>query len=195
MGINTAGRIVEIASGQPFADFMQSHLMGPLGMKDTTFWPNSNQLMRLAKAYRPTPTNDTLMEIEIDQLTRPYDNPKRTPMPAGGYFSTAIDVLRFGQMLLNGGVFEGRRYLSQNSMAELTRNQLPEGVQGSYSIGFAIDPDNFGHGGALATNFKVSHEHGITMAYLIQHGGFLHDGGKIVETVWKTAVETFGRKR
>ncbi len=52
-GINTAGRIIEVVSGMPYEDFMEKRLFEPLGMKDTTFWPDEGQLARLAKSYRP----------------------------------------------------------------------------------------------------------------------------------------------
>jgi CubicO group peptidase (beta-lactamase class C family) len=50
-GINTAGRLVEVLSGMPYEDFLQKRLFDPLGMKDTTFWPNDEQVKRLTKSY------------------------------------------------------------------------------------------------------------------------------------------------
>ena len=47
-GINTAGRIIEVVSGMPYQVFMDQRLFKPLGMKDTTLWPNAAQLKRLA---------------------------------------------------------------------------------------------------------------------------------------------------
>ena len=52
-GINTAGRIIEVVSGIPYEEFLEQRLFGPLGMKDTTFWPNAEQIARLAKSYKP----------------------------------------------------------------------------------------------------------------------------------------------
>ncbi len=52
-GINTAGRIIEVVSGIPYEEFLQKRLFEPLGMKDTTFWPDAGQLARLAKSYKP----------------------------------------------------------------------------------------------------------------------------------------------
>ena len=194
MGINACGRIVEVVTGEAYEDFMQTRILAPLGMNDTTFWPDKQQLARLAKAYTPDAEKKHLVETKISQLTTPYDDRlHRTPMPAGGYFSTAADVLRFGQMLLNGGTFEGRTYLSESAMSEIRRKQTPASIDVGYSVGFAVDSDNFGHGGALATNFKVSPEYGITMTYLVQHDGFLHEGGKIIEKVWTTARDLAGR--
>ena len=51
-GINTGGRIIEVVSGMTYADFMQQRLFDPLGMKDTTFWPNAEQAARLAHTAR-----------------------------------------------------------------------------------------------------------------------------------------------
>jgi len=47
-GINTAARIIEVVSKQTYEDFMQQRLFTPLGMKDTTFWPNEEQAKRVA---------------------------------------------------------------------------------------------------------------------------------------------------
>ena len=53
-GINTGGRIIEVVSGLAYADFMQQRLLDPLGMKDTTCWPNEEQAARLAHTARFT---------------------------------------------------------------------------------------------------------------------------------------------
>src|SRR5207248_4689217 len=67
-GINTAGRIIEVVSGMPYEDFLQKRLFDPLGMKDTTFWPNEEQLTRLAKSYKPNAAKNDLEETVITQL-------------------------------------------------------------------------------------------------------------------------------
>jgi CubicO group peptidase (beta-lactamase class C family) len=51
-GINTAARIVEVVSGKPFPEFLEERLFGPLGMKDTSFYPTEEMIGRLASAYR-----------------------------------------------------------------------------------------------------------------------------------------------
>lgn len=91
-GINTAGRIVEVVSGVPFERFVEERLLRPLGMVDTTFWPDEDRLKRLAKSYRPKSdaTAPSLEETPIRTLRYPLSNrAARHPMPAGGYFSTA----------------------------------------------------------------------------------------------------------
>ncbi len=94
-GINTAARIIEVVTGMPYERFMQERLFDPLGMKDTTFWPNAEQIGRLAQTYKLDPQTKNLVEVPIDQLTYPLnDRLHRYPMPAGGLFSTAEDVIQ-----------------------------------------------------------------------------------------------------
>jgi len=67
-GINTAARIVEVVSGDPFHEFITKRLFEPLGMTDTTFWPNEKQLERLAVSYRPAEGGTGLQATTVDQL-------------------------------------------------------------------------------------------------------------------------------
>src|SRR6202023_2783395 len=76
-GINTAGRIIEVVSMMPYEEFMDKRLFGPLGMKDTTFWPNEEQLARLAKSYPPNADKTGLEEITVTQLKYPLNDRKR----------------------------------------------------------------------------------------------------------------------
>jgi CubicO group peptidase (beta-lactamase class C family) len=65
VGIDTAGRIIEVVSGMPYADFMQKRLFDPLGMKDTTFWPTLEQGERLARTAGPNADKTDLVERDI----------------------------------------------------------------------------------------------------------------------------------
>ncbi|MDP7050985.1 MAG: serine hydrolase domain-containing protein, partial [Verrucomicrobiota bacterium] len=98
-GINTLGRIVEVVSKIPFADFLQARVLDPCDMKDTTFWPSKKQAKRIAKSYRPDQKGE-LQQVEVRFLAGGISNRKRTPYPAGGLYSTAGDVTRFYQMML-----------------------------------------------------------------------------------------------
>jgi CubicO group peptidase (beta-lactamase class C family) len=122
-GINTAGRIIEVVGGMPYEEFLDARLLRPLGMKDTTFWPSDEQLGRLAKSYKPNREGNGLDETTVTQLRYPLNDRKRQPMPAGGLFSTAHDLARFCQMVLGGGVFNGKRYLSAESVRQMTSVQ------------------------------------------------------------------------
>ena len=193
-GINTAARIIEVVTGMKYEDFMQQRLFNPLAMKDTTFWPNEDQVARLAKSYRPDEAKTNLVEFPIGQLIYPLsDQSRRFPMPAGGLFSTAQDVATFCQMLLNGGELNGKRYLSEAAFTELTKRQTPESVNNSYGLGFSVGQDWFGHGGAHATNMEVFPKKGLVTVWMVQHGGFPGDGGKAQGVFKNWAMERFGK--
>jgi CubicO group peptidase (beta-lactamase class C family) len=193
-GINTAGRIIEVVSGMSYESFLDKRLFSPLGMKDTTFWPSKEQLSRLAKSYAPTENRTDLKSIRIDQLKDKLDDRSRRPMPAGGLFSTATDVARFCQMVLNGGTFKGKHYLSESAVKEMTSKQTGK-LKQSYGLGWGTGGDEFGHGGAHATNMSINRKTGLIMVWMVQHAGFPNDGDKSQEAFRRAALERFGRAK
>ena len=191
-GINTAGRIIEVVSGMPYEDFLDKRLFGPLGMTDTTFWPTGDQLKRVAKAYKPDAAKKDLVEIKIDQLRYPLDDRTRQPMPAGGLFSTATDVAKFCQMLLNGGTLDGKHVLSEAAVKEMTTRQTPKDMKESYGLGLSVGGNDFGHGGALSTNMSVDTKRGLVYVWLVQHAGYPGNGGQAQGEFRKTAQAMYG---
>jgi len=193
-GINTAARIIEVVTGQKYEDFMQQRLFDPLGMKDTTFWPNTEQVARLAKSYRPDAAKTNLVEFPLNQLGAPLaDRNHRFPMPAGGLFSTAQDTAIYCQMLLNGGELNGRRYLSKAAFKEQTTRQTPDSVKQNYGLGLTVGPDWFGHGGAQATNMEIYPDKGIVVIWMVQHGGFPGKGAQARGVFKDWAIQHFGK--
>ena len=192
-GINTAGRVIEVVSKMPYEDFLDKRLFAPLGMTDTTFWPNESQVKRLAKAYKPDAAKAGLTATPISQLYYPLgDHARRFPMPAGGLFSTAADVGRFCQMALNGGTLNGKRVLSEAAVREMTTRQTPAALKDSYGLGWAVGGDGFGHGGALSTDMWVNPSRGLVYVYLVQHAGFPGDGGAARGAFRKAADAGYG---
>jgi CubicO group peptidase (beta-lactamase class C family) len=194
-GINTAGRIIEVVSGMSYQEFLDKRLFEPLGMKDTTFWPNEEQLKRLAKSYRPGPEKTDLVETTIGQLRYPLDDRKRQPMPAGGLFSTAADVGTFCRMVLNGGVLNGKRYLSAGAVKQMTSKQTGAEVKAGYGLGWSTGGDSFGHGGAFATNMTIDRKRGLITVFMVQHAGFPGDGSKSLGAFQKAAEKLFDTRR
>lgn len=191
-GINVGASILEVVTGQPFEKFLDERFFQPLGMRDTTFWPNEAQAARIATAYKPGPDNQGLVATPISQLLYPLtDRRDRYPMPAGGLFSTASDLARFYQMLLNGGQLEGRRYLSEAAVKELTRRQTPSIVKESYGLGFSVSETTFGHGGAYSTNSFADTKRERIYIWLVQHAGFPGQGGKAQDAFRNSANEAF----
>ena len=192
-GINTAGRIIEVVSKMPYEAFLDKRLFGPLGMVDTTFWPDAKQVARLAKSYKPGPGGKGLDETSIGALKYPLsERSNRHPVPGGGLFSTAADCGRFCQMLLSGGTFEGKKILSEDAVSELGKKQTPEPLKDNYGLGFAVGGGTFGHGGAYATNMTVDPKRGLVYVYMVQHAGFPGNGGQSQGAFRKAAETQYG---
>ena len=193
-GINTAGRIIEVVSGMPYEEFLQKRLFEPLGMKDTTFWPSESQLKRLATTYKPDAKKTALEPSTIAAFTYPLGDRKRTAMPGGGLFSTADDVGRFCRMILAGGVHDGKRYLSEAAIKEMSSRQTGA-LKESYGLGWAVGPSTFGHGGAYATNMQIDTKRGLITVFMVQHNGFIGNGAQSLAAFRKAAEERFGQQK
>jgi CubicO group peptidase (beta-lactamase class C family) len=191
-GLDTAARIIEVVSGIPFEQFVQERLFHPLGMNDTTFWPSADQIHRLAKTYKLDPQTKNLAEVPISQLTYPLDDrQRRYPMPAGGLFSTAADVLKFCQMILNGGTFGGKRYISPEAVHEMTSKQNG-GLGGTnYGFGWSISNGGFGHGGAFKNAMDIDPASGRIFIFMVQQDGpwGTAEGDAIIPTLERLANE------
>jgi len=193
-GINTAGRIIEVVSGMLYEDFLDQRLFKPLGMKDTTFWPNEEQLTRLAKSYRANKDKSDIEETPIGQLKYPLNDPTRQPMPAGGLFSTATDLAKFCQMILNNGELNGKRYLSEAAVKQMTSRETPEGLKPSYGFGWSANGTTFGHGGAYSTNMSIDTKLGLITIFMVQNAGWRSDEGKKIQPEFnKAATDAFGK--
>jgi CubicO group peptidase (beta-lactamase class C family) len=209
-GINTVGRLIEVVSGMPYEQFTQKRLFEPLGMNDTTFWPTEEQVRRLAKSYKPDAAGKGLEEVPITQLSYPLTDRKRHPYPAGGLFSTATDVSTFCRMILQGGVYEGKRFVSESAVRQMTSTQtgnlMNQGKgEAGYGLGWStsrkargdsgpVIPGTCGHGGAYATNMEIDPEHRLITVFMVQHAGYPGvDGGKIHSAFTKAAFAVFAK--
>jgi len=176
-GINIAGRIIEIISGMSYEQFLQDRLLSPLTMNDTTFHPDEEQLTRLALTYKPD-QNKRLIETKTGFLHYPLNDPrtKRYPFPGGGLFSSIAGLVKFGQMLLGNGEYQGHRYLSPGSIRQMRTRQSPPTATENYGLGCNLfDGTRYGHGGALNTNLSVHPEENLVTILLIQHEGWEPD--------------------
>ena len=106
-------------------------------MKDTTFWPNEEQLDpagQVVPAQRRQDGPGRNRRSASSNIRSTTAN--RQPMPAGGLFSTAADVARFCQMVLNGGEFDGKRYLSEAAVKQMTSKQTGD-LDNGYGLGWS----------------------------------------------------------
>lgn len=189
-GLTVAGHLIEAVSGKPFDVFLEERVFGPLGMKDTTFHPNENQRKRLAKTYMPGPNGQGLTPA-YNPFVTPDVTVRRTPEPSGGLFSTAPDMARFYQMMLNGGELDGKRVLSRLAVEQMVQPQTAGGKPLAYGLGWAIVTapsgaassalEGYGHGGAFATDGMVDPRKQIVTVLMIQRTLF-PNGGEIGST-------------
>jgi CubicO group peptidase (beta-lactamase class C family) len=209
-GINTLGRIVEVISGTPWAEFVQKRVFDPLDMDDTTFWPTERQSRRVATSYQKG-TNG-LAPTKVFFLKGELSDRSRTAFPAGGLYSTAEDMAKFYRAMLNGGTLDGDRILSQRAAKEMTRTQSGDIRTGfvdgmSWGYGFAVvkepkgvtamlSPGTFGHGGAYGTQSWADPEKDLIMILMIQRAGLPNaDASPMRETLQKAAVGALQAQR
>jgi CubicO group peptidase (beta-lactamase class C family) len=171
IGINLAGAAVERVAGMPFEEFLEKRLFEPLGMKETSFFPNADQLNRLATTYSFDKDNSKLVPSRTGHLTYPLDDKYRFAEPGGGLFSTPNDLVKFFQMLQGNGEFNGKRILSEEAVKEIQKRHTDRTMSASYGLGVSTNRGTFGHGGALGTDAIVNTNNGRVLLYFIQHQG------------------------
>lgn len=149
ISVDVLSRAIEVASGQPFDQFLEARLFGPLNMADTGFYVPEAKLSRLVDppaGGRGGPPDSVLSDVTT---------PTKLFAGGGGLVSTASDYLRFGQMLLNGGELDGVRILSPATVQRMTTNALPPDIRfagyitgivgplggSTWGLGFAIRND------------------------------------------------------
>ena len=119
------GYLIEVVSGQSFAEFLHARIFAPLGMVDTDFHVPASKAARLAACYQALPGGKK--ELQDDPTKSPYLSPPTFYSGGGGLVSTAADYLRFCRMLRNGGKLDGARILSPKTLQLMTSNHLPDG--------------------------------------------------------------------
>ena len=136
-------RIMEIVSGKTLLEVEREKLLDPLGMKDTGFFVTDPEKQKLLAQPMP---NDS--DFRVGRENNP-EVPKKWQSASGGMVSTMSDFARFAQMLLDGGKFEGKTYLSPKAFELMTTDHVGpgSGVGRDY---FYFPGDGFGFGLGLA---------------------------------------------
>lgn len=216
-GINLAGRIVEVVSGQSFDAFLQARLFGPLGMKDTTFYPTAAQRSRLVTAYAKHRETGALEPVPPRD---DFGDRAHPPQGNGGLFSTATDYARFCQMLLGRGSYAGRRLLSPEAVQVLSSvhtGNLPTGFFQSEACGqrgrnygwgigtcvlrtphegvaARLSPGSYGHGGAWGTQAWIDPVKGVAYVLMVQRSNFPNSDASDVRRAFQEAAATALRR-
>jgi CubicO group peptidase (beta-lactamase class C family) len=188
-GIEILGRIIEVCSGQKYEDFIAERILRPLGMKDSFFYPPADKTNRIAMVYDSKDGNLVRAPgLILGGDPGKYRAGSVFPAPGWGLYSTAEDLLHLYRMMLNGGVYEGRRYLSPFSVHVMTESHTtgirPKGwMRGSdYGLAWEVVTDpmgelagheigSYGHGGAFGTQGWIDPGNQLISIMLIQSAG------------------------
>lgn len=181
-GADIQGYLIERWSGKDLSGFLQERILQPMGMVDTGFFVDASKVDRITPVHR---SNDTtvldaataalLAEYEVYANTKKTTKPPRLD-PSGGFYSTAMDYWKFSQMILNGGQFNGKRYLKADTVKLMRTNvlepqvRIQTGAAKVDGLGFGLDfaivldsaamkntlpKDSFFWGGAYGTWFWI----------------------------------------
>jgi CubicO group peptidase (beta-lactamase class C family) len=177
-GFDALAHIVEIAAGQEYGEFLAQRLFGPLGMRDVTFWPSTEQRSRLATVYQRR--NGALVTS---------DNPdsmsgQKYHGGGGGIMTTAETYSQFAMMLANGGELNGVRILSPRTVELMGSAFMPSTLPGrpageGFGLGVRVITDaaargtwlsegSFGWSGVYGTHFWADPKENLVGILLAQ---------------------------
>ena len=180
--VDIQGYLIEKWTGKRLGDFLQDRIFDPLNMDQTMAWAPPDKAPLLANVY----THDN---GELKKFDGPFASIHfRAPggfSGGGQLISTADDYWRFAQMLLNGGEFEGRRYLSPKTLEMMSTDRLGnrEGMffaGAGFGLNFAVitkpaevsypaSHGEFFWGGLATTLFWIDPEEDLVVVMLTQY--------------------------
>jgi CubicO group peptidase (beta-lactamase class C family) len=183
LSIDVLGLIVEAISGKPLGTFLDERIWKPLGMVDTGFTVPDAKKARYALAFPNDPVTN-----KPQSVLHAAGKPLKFECGGGCAVSTAMDYLRFAQMLTNGGTLDGKRLLSRKTLEMMTSDQLGPEVRGrttspvlnegySFGLGFAVrsqtgmaayagSAGDYTWGGAFGTYFWVDPKEQLAVVYM-----------------------------
>jgi CubicO group peptidase (beta-lactamase class C family) len=187
IAVDVQGYLVEVLSGQPFDEFLEERIFGPLRLVDTGFHVPEEDHDRFAQYYGYDEVGKLVARPGGGAVgSRPYLDPTTFFSGGGGLVSTTTDYMRFSQMLLNGGELDGVRILSPTTVALMTRNQMPrENPERAPGVGFGLDfsvaldavgkeyvsEGEYNWGGAAGTWFWIDPVEDLIFVGMIQQQG------------------------
>jgi len=185
--VDIQGYLVEKLSGQGLDEFFEARLFAPLGMGDTGFWVDPVKGERVSRIHK----YDDDGHVSAAGSSNIFNTAKPKFLAGGGGLVSKIeDYWRFAQMILDGGVFEGRRYLKAETVELMHTNVLAPGVEVTlyfpdtvglgFGMDFAIVQDpiaaktsqglhSFYWGGAFGTWFWIDPVNDMTVIGFIQN--------------------------
>jgi CubicO group peptidase (beta-lactamase class C family) len=175
LSTDVVGYLIEVLSGQSLDQFLRARLLAPLGMNDTYFYLPNDRQNRLTTLYTEDSTKTIRRQTTRFGLSPDYPKAAGTYFSGGaGLSSTLSDYAAFLQMLLNGGEYNGKRFLSPTTVRLITTNQIGDLHQGAnkFGLGFGITTERgsarlpvsegtYDWGGYFGTAYWVDPKEGI----------------------------------
>lgn len=199
------GRIVELVSGMPLDAFLRQRIFEPLGMTDTVFFVDGARAPRLATVYRRA-GDGGLAPYEIETI--PVTEPRALVSGGVGLVSTAGDLLRFAQFVLDDGMVGGKRLLTPATARLMREDAIPAALKPIGSTGYwpgtgwtlgglaiVTDPAAYDHrvdrgeiwwDGSAGTRFWINPREGIVAVVLAQ---VIPAGGNGFRETFKTRLQ------
>jgi len=204
VSVDVLGYLIGKISGMPFEQFLKERIFKPLGMNDTDFHVPAEKAHRLAACYSADPPGElrfiaaerkAMLTLQDDPANSPFLKPPTFFSGGGGLCSTAADYLTFCRALLNRGELGGVRLLGPKTLALMTTNHLPGGLDlpalsrsmfseatnngVGFGLGFAVtmdppqtliasSPGEYYWGGAAATAFWIDPAEELITVFMTQ---------------------------
>jgi len=145
-GLDVLGLVQEKIAGKPLQDIMKERIWSKVGMKNTGFDVSKKDPASVAQ---PLPTDALTGQTQSIAILK---KPLTFDCGGGCAYGTAGDYLRFGQMLLDGGVIDGKRVLGSQTVAFMTSNHLDAGIKNNVS---GTEPARLGYGFGLGVAVRL----------------------------------------
>jgi len=154
------GYLVEVISGKPLDRFFAEEIFAPLSMQDTYFYLPEEKTDRLVTLYAAVPGKGLIVSkgdessIKLDNPRYPVEGAKTYFSGGAGLSSTALDYARLCQMLLNGGILDGKRLLGRKTveLIRTARADIDKDGEADFGLGFYItDLETTGELGSSGT--------------------------------------------
>jgi CubicO group peptidase (beta-lactamase class C family) len=164
------GELIARLGGESYPEYLHRHIFKPLGMRDTSFAPAANARSRAMPVYGDDP--------DFDRRLAYYTS---VAFPGGGLWSTAADLVTFGQAFLRGGMWNGYHLLSPAAIELMTRLHTPgmteisdgQVVPANYGLGWGkpkaeslASAGAYRHGGITGTQLLVDPEWDMVFVFL-----------------------------
>lgn len=148
--IDVLGRVAEIVTEKSLGEIMQDRIFEPLGMSHTGFYVKPDQAANFVSNY--TRLEDGSFVLQDDAQTSPYLSDNAYQSGGGGLVSTLGDYAKFAQMLLDGGIYQGKRVLNEDTVRMMMTNQMDP--DDKFMMSWFGDPGHagFGYGGRVVLN-------------------------------------------